>query len=380
MTASRRISFPNLDGLRFFAFLSVFLFHSFYTKEAAVAQHQVFQVLKTITRHGDLGVNLFFVLSGFLITYLLLNEKDLRGQINIPAFYMRRVLRIWPLYFLMVFVGFVVFPFMKAHFGQTDYVEPARPWYYLTFLSNFNTLYYGSNTPTLTLLWSVAIEEQFYLVWPLLVALVPKRYMGWLFGGIIVASGAFRLCHLHDVGYLNLHTFSVISDMAVGGAFAWLCYTQSAFTTQIGAWPQWLIALVYFLGIILIFNREILFIWPPYAAFDRLVLSVFFAFIILEQNYAQHSLFKMANWRFPSFWGTYTYGLYCWHFLTLLLAYQILHRLGANKTAWGALLGDNLLGLSLALTVSWLSYHSYEKFFLKWKDKFAYVVRHDKAT
>ena len=375
MTASRRISFPNLDGLRFFAFLAVFLFHSFYTKEPVVEKSYFFLIFKNITRHGDLGVNLFFVLSGFLITYLLLNEKELRGQIDIPAFYMRRVLRIWPLYFLMVFIGFVIFPIIKARFGETAYIEPARPWYYIAFLSNFNTLFYGSNTPTLTLLWSVAIEEQFYLIWPVLVALMPKRHMGWLFSSIIAASGGFRLYHLHDVGFLNLHTFSVISDMAVGGTFAWLCFTRPKFTNRIAAWPRWLIGLIYFLGVVLIFNRELPLLWPPYAALDRLVLSVFFAFVILEQNYSRFSFVKLVDWRFPTYWGTYTYGLYCWHFLTLLVAYQILHRIGFNKTPWGAMMGDNLLGLSLALLVSWLSFHTYEKFFLKWKDKFAYIVR-----
>ena len=168
---------------------------------------------------------------------------------------------------------------------------------------------------------------------------------------------------------------SVISDMAVGGGFAWLAYTQPAFTQRIAAWPRWLIAVLYAVGIIFIFTRFSLYVWQPYAALDRLVLSIFFAFIILEQNFAEHSLFKLSTFRLPTFWGTYTYGLYCWHFLALLIAYQILHRLGINQTIWGAVLGDNILGLILSFGISWVSYHFYEKKFLKWKDKFAYVVR-----
>ena len=116
MNNTRRVFFPNLDGLRFFAFFSVFLFHSFFTKNEAVQNNSLFVTLRLLTRHGDLGVNFFFVLSGFLITFLLLNERQFTGRIHIGAFYVRRILRIWPLYFVAVFLGFIVFPWLKNPF------------------------------------------------------------------------------------------------------------------------------------------------------------------------------------------------------------------------------------------------------------------------
>ncbi|HET9503954.1 MAG TPA: acyltransferase family protein [Hymenobacter sp.] len=118
-----RVFFPNLDGLRFLAFFAVFLFHSLYTPDAGIAASSLYQVPYQLTRVGDLGVNFFFVLSGFLITYLLLSEKQLMGRVAIGAFYMRRILRIWPLYFVVVFIGFVV----KARFGLHGLQETPQP-------------------------------------------------------------------------------------------------------------------------------------------------------------------------------------------------------------------------------------------------------------
>src|SRR5205085_9627779 len=112
--------------------------------------------------NGNLGVNFFFVLSGFLITYLLIEEKKLTGKIHIGNFWIRRILRIWPLYFACVFIGFVLFPFAKHMAGGTS-AETADPWYYLAFINNFDYIKKGlPDSPGLGVLWSVAIEEQFY--------------------------------------------------------------------------------------------------------------------------------------------------------------------------------------------------------------------------
>lgn len=371
----QRVFFPNLDGLRFLAFFSVFLFHSFYTPDESLKADPIYQVPYHLTRSGDLGVNFFFVLSGFLITYLLLSEKKMNGRIAIGPFYMRRILRIWPLYYVVVFIGFVVFPWLKAHFGQNPLDEPAQPWYFLFFLSNFNNLYNGCNTPTLTLLWSVSVEEQFYLVWPLLVAVMPQRRMGWLFGGVIALSVGFRAIYIHEWHVLNLHTLSLIGDMALGGLVAWLCFRDDRLTTAMARMPRWQIITGYILGVALICGREMLNTLPGYLVVDRLVLALFFAFILLEQNYAQHSFVKMSKLRFITYWGTYTYGLYCLHFLALLFGYQLMHKLGLNSTPIGVVVGDNLAALLVALGISWVSFNFYEKPFLRLKNRFAFITR-----
>ena len=96
----KRIFFQNLDGIRFFCFLSVFLCHSFYTENPSIVGSGIYHFIKiTLFGNGNIGVNAFFVLSGFLITYLLIEEKKINGQVSPPKFWIRRILRIWPLYY-----------------------------------------------------------------------------------------------------------------------------------------------------------------------------------------------------------------------------------------------------------------------------------------
>ena len=185
---TNKVYFENLDGLRFVCFFLVFIYHSFYTQNDYISDAFVYKFVKQfLFANGNLGVNIFFVLSGFLITYLLIQEKKLRGQIDLKKFWFRRILRIWPLFYLCVFFGFVCFPLLKSSFGEAP-AEPASLGYYLTFLNNFDFIKVIPDATSLGVLWSVAVEEQFYLIWPLVLFLLPiKRY--WIaFVSVILVS------------------------------------------------------------------------------------------------------------------------------------------------------------------------------------------------
>ena len=101
-----KIHFPNLDALRFFAFLSVFISHIAVFLSFTPVWFQPIKKLFLI--HGDLGVNFFFVLSGFLISYLLFTERTESGEVSLKGFYKRRILRIWPLYFIVLIIGIFI--------------------------------------------------------------------------------------------------------------------------------------------------------------------------------------------------------------------------------------------------------------------------------
>lgn len=381
--AKTRIFFPNLDGLRFISFFVVFLFHGHlsvfsYLKDS---QPRLYGVIEFLFQHGNLGVNFFFVLSGFLITYLLIKEKELTGTIHVPNFYVRRILRIWPLYYFCVFLGFVVFAFIKK-MGGLPIEENANPWYYVFFAANFDIMHTWPEKPNaliLSILWSVAVEEQFYLTWPVILKIVPLKFFKYIFPTIIGMSLIFRAFHTadndHEYGILYFNTLSVIGDMALGGLLAYYVSYENRFKSFItNAGKPWIAGLyIVTLGVTLF--KHVLF--PPGipVIFERLVIAFLFGMIILEQNYARNSLFKMSSFKLISKLGVYTYGLYCLHFLGLYFAIKIMNKLHLDGSLSWVSFSMITLALALSVIISLFSYNFFEKWFLQWKDKFAFIVK-----
>ena len=166
--------YPQLDGLRTFAFLLVFGSHAggFDATLFPPVLKQLAEIYNSFVQVGWSGVDLFFVLSAFLITSLLLREERTFGNISVPKFLFRRVLRIWPMYFLAVLLGLMLFPFITepvfTSFGSHTYFRYAEnnlAWC-LTFTMNLGMSYLLTCPPAnMSPLWSISLEEQFYLFW-----------------------------------------------------------------------------------------------------------------------------------------------------------------------------------------------------------------------
>jgi peptidoglycan/LPS O-acetylase OafA/YrhL len=376
MNNQQKVFFPNLDAIRFFCFLAVFFYHSFATSITSINTNDNYYFIKKfLFGNGNLGVNFFFVLSGFLITYLLLKEKDLTGTINIKNFYLRRILRIWPLYFFSVLFGFVLFPLFKSYFGQIPN-ETANPLMYISFLSNFDLLHKGlPDSSVLGVLWSVSIEEQFYLVWPILIAFTPQKRYNYLFFGIIFLSFLFRVINVHNSLALEVHSFSCISDMAIGGIGAYYSFRRGRFFSFIKNSNRIIIAFVYILAVILFLFRKQLFISSYLIPFDRLIISGVFLFIILEQNFSERSIFKFSRLKIPSKLGVYTFGLYCLHMIGILIAQTILTPRGLNNSLTKLIFIEGGLSLILAIIIALISYYGLEKPFLNLKNKFSIITK-----
>jgi peptidoglycan/LPS O-acetylase OafA/YrhL len=382
-SAKAKIFFPNLDGLRFISFFVVFVYHGSlslisYLKDTHPAVHDTILFL---FGHGNLGVNFFFVLSGFLITYLLIKEKEFTGTIHVPNFYVRRILRIWPLYYLCVAVGFIGFAMLKKMSGQ-PLAENANPWYYIFFAANFDIMHTWPEKPDallLSVLWSVAVEEQFYLTWPLILKLVPYKYYRYVFPTIMLFSLVFRSFYTGDNHYefavRYFHTFSVIGDMALGGLFAYLVSYENKFKSFVINISKPSLLLLYVVTLVITLFKDKIFVPGVPVIFERIVIAFCFGMIILEQNYAKNSLFKMSNFKVMSNLGIYTYGLYCLHFLGLYFAIKIMDGLHLNGSITWVSLTMMLVALLLSIGIAFMSYHLFEKWFLKFKDKFAFIVK-----
>lgn len=371
--AFAKVYFPNLDGLRFLSFLLVFLSHSLSADYSHIRDAEWYKYVKLEIFHdGDLGVSFFFVLSGFLITYLLLKEREVTGKINISFFYIRRALRIWPLYFFCVFFGFQLFPILKTMFGQIP-DETADPFLSSLFLNNFDIIINGPpDSSVLSILWSIAIEEQFYLIWPILFIVIPSRYFIYIFLGTILISTGFRSFAPQD--QIEIHTLGVIADMAIGGLGAYLSLNRkNAMLTFFENTPRLLHLSPYIIAVLFVLLKNEIFSFNLIIIFKRIIIATIFLWIILDQNFNPRSYFKISSFKYLSRFGKYTYGLYCFHSIGILISVTILRRLQLNTESYQLIFYELPLSMLISIVISVTSYHLFEIRFLKLKDRFAYI-------
>lgn len=286
---------------------------------------------------------------------------------------MRRILRIWPLFYFAVFFGFFVFPLLKSFFGQTSN-ETAHIGYYLTFLNNFDFIKNGlPDASILGVLWSVAIEEQFYLVWPLILFLFPTNNYWIPFFLIIISSLLFR--GITNSNLLNeYHTLSCIGDMAIGAFGAWLI-RMNKFGLFIKNLKKYQIVLLYIAFFVVFFFRKELFINSTYflRVVERSFIAIIILGIILEQNFSDNSFYKMKNFKTISKLGIITYGLYCLHFIGILITLTLMRKFHITDNLFNVIVTETIVSLILTIIIAKLSYKYFEMPFLKLKDRFANV-------
>jgi peptidoglycan/LPS O-acetylase OafA/YrhL len=197
------------------------------------------EAIASVPLFGWVGVDLFFVLSGFLITGILM---DARGHAHyFRNFYMRRALRIFPLYYLVLFLALIVLPqFPALHTVLVGPYELPPQWPYWLYLTNFSVAQRELIHGILDLTWSLAIEEQFYLVWAVVVWLCPPRRLAWLCAGIILAEPIARTFALvNDVRPLSVYvlTWFRLDGLATGALLAWLMRHESL--KPLERWAPW---------------------------------------------------------------------------------------------------------------------------------------------
>lgn len=369
-----KIFFPNLDGIRFLSFFLVLLAHSGGSASNIVKDSFLYTIFKKqLFYDGELGVSIFFVLSGFLISYLLLKEKEYTGKVHLLSFYIRRFLRIWPLYYFVVFFGFFIYPSIKNLLGQPS-VETANIYMCSFFLNNIDKIYHKPDAQILNVLWSVAVEEQFYIIWPLFFMFFKNKYLKYIILSLIIFSTIYRFVYF-KYGHIDLHTFGVITDLAIGGLGALIICNSQKFENFIRNLSKPTIAIPYIIFFIFLIFRKNLYTNDTLFILKRLILSTAFIFIILEQNFSTKSFFKFENYKFITFWGKYTYGLYCLHLIVCIFStilFSKIANLNPNLHIWIIEIIFSLVG---SMIISYFSYHYFENWFLKQKERFSFITK-----
>ena len=217
-TESKRFYFPELDILRFCAFLMVFLCHTITPTLESGPYGHFFMIVKAV---GALGVPVFFFLSAYLITELLLIEKGKTGHINIRNFYVRRILRIWPLYFLFLGTAYTIGRLLSSY-----HLPAAAIPYYLLLGGNWWKGASGYAGP----LWTISVEEQFYLIWPTLANRLSSKALAFVSAGIWVSSqialSLFAYWHLPIGKYVLPNSFVQFQFFALGALTALLLKSE----------------------------------------------------------------------------------------------------------------------------------------------------------
>jgi len=367
----KSIYFRNLNGIRFIAALFVFTNHVESTQLNFNLPYT--PNFNFFTPLGKTGVVMFFVLSGFLITSLLLQEKKNNGIIDIKHFYVKRILRIWPLYFVIILFGFFIAP--KIHFFDIPNVfdnafTNRSPFYimlllHIFLLPNFSISVFG-NIPYAGQVWSIGVEEQFYLIWPLILskrinALKSISFILLVF--FMIKFTIIFIYHFYPSTLLNnwvvIFSYFNIDCLAIGGIGAYLTFTNKnkilTFIynkkTQLTTYILLLIMIITGFGHQIKYNLH----YDLYA----ILFCIVFMNLACNKN-------NMLNLEYEplKYLGKISYGIYMYHFIALTLAVRLLQRLDiANSYT------IYFLGLIFTIIIASFSYHFFESYFLHLKDK-----------
>jgi peptidoglycan/LPS O-acetylase OafA/YrhL len=281
---------PQLDSVRGLAVLVVLLHNT--------DKHQY---TGFVARNGWMGVDLFFVLSGFLITGILLDTKDTDGYFR--KFYARRCLRIWPLYYCALLFMFVVVPALRPSEANKIFEPRSMPWWsYLVYLQNFLVPVITGATGLLGVTWSLAVEEQFYAVWPIVVRYCSRAQLRTLTITLICGSPILRFFLVHR-GY-NVYPNTLCRlDGLMAGALLSLAFRSEIFSRDAYVRPAWIALLIASpLALITAHRME----WAVYSFTALASVSVVYLALCSKHKW----LSAIVGNRFLIYTGTISYGIY----------------------------------------------------------------------
>jgi peptidoglycan/LPS O-acetylase OafA/YrhL len=365
---SERIYFPELDGMRFIAFLLVYLFHGG-VPPLLLARLVGSKVAGALRANGGYGVQLFFVLSGYLITTLLLREEARYGRIALRAFWVRRILRIWPLYYFIVFIGFFVLLPLDQSSQLSAYFSVLKTHLlaFLLFLGNWSmALIKPIPSDALSVLWSVCVEEQFYLIVPLLIALVLPRYRVLIVGLLMVGSIAMRWACASRSGSQLLIVFNTFAqfDTLASGVMLALVMGWDRQRPRLARWLFWLQWPIYGASIWLFFQDALGHGSVWHRTWDFVWVWMCWVGIVIVALWGNGWLRAALSYSRIVWLGKISYGLYMYHEIALWLRNTITYKL-----PWFPNQEELLAIASFALVIAMAaaSYYGYERRFLVWK-------------
>lgn len=369
-----KIYFENLDVIRFIAAFMIVILHAYEAwcgwfgevgfltggtyKEFTPTGKYIDQFIRNL----GIGVDIFFLISGFLITYILIEEKKRFNKIHIGKFMMRRTLRIWPLYFLLIGIA----PFLVS------WLDSNTPNYLanLFFVGNFEIIHSQTWTYPFSHFWSICIEEHFYLVWPFIIYLIPRKYLITTFIALILFSISFRIYSFTTMDHpwytLFLHTFSRI-DVLVIGAIGAFFYAKKQFVFKLHFSVRYLLLAI--LIVALSIEPEVLWDTAFMAGFRKYFYIGLIAVLLLDFNFNPNLRHLLPNKSFIHYLGKISYGIYMYGNILLLFVIKKIMWTFQITNMWAFF----FIVIVLSIAIPIISYELIEKPILKLNKHFRVI-------
>lgn len=366
---------PVLNGYRGIAILLVFLFHCI-SDLAGESAESVNSFYRDIMKLGWCGVDAFFVLSGFLISGILLDTREKTNFFR--NFYARRMLRIFPVYyvFLGIFIG-VIQPLIRSYEYENN-LDISQIWYWF-YLENWQSIFQGVlDRGPLIHLWSLALEEQFYLIYPVLIYLLPRRLLSWFLGIVILSAVFFRswLLLTHPLTYTLVHTIYInllcrMDTLVIGSLIAVWMRSDKILPRLLWISPILTIVSGISLGIIVITQGGLDPFNPVIQSIGFSIIAIFFSsLLILSVTKSENSLLvRCLSWSPLQKLGTISYGFYVYHFPILWMLCDRIYEFVGKSFILGHLASFLCCG-GLTLVISIVSWYCLEQPILRLKSYF----------
>jgi len=346
---------PGLDGLRGVAIIWVILFHALVASPDVASAD--YSLARRIAASGWLGVDLFFVLSGFLITGILFDAKNSANRAR--NFYARRILRIFPLYYLVLII---------LSFGIIVARRPEWPnWIYLSNIGGIHGIPHGMPYQHL---WSLAVEEQYYLVWPWLIFLLPRVWAMRSCVALLVISVVGRGI-LSSIGGMSrgyMLTPFHMDGLVIGSWIALAARSNPEILRKIARWTP-IPLLVLTLGLVAV--RQGL------PIFDRYAITLGILFVSALTGSVLCWILVNGAPRFLernplNSIGRYSYAMYLFHWPLLVAMYdrKMFERMGEFRTTGAGIFSVAIATIVVAYLLAWISWHAFERHFLDLKRYF----------
>lgn len=374
----QREYFPSLDGLRFLSILFVVLHHLDTFTGNFIKDNVSYPWVGEV---GYFSIQFFFVGSGFLITYFLLTELDQTGSISLRKYFLRRILRIWPGYYLllaMAFVAYLIFPLMSIPGVSENYYQDtlfsSSVLCFGFFLPHIPT-FFSPSPPYIHQTYTIGIEEQFYLVWGMIFLFFRLHHKRLIFF-LAISVALLELWHYsyHSLygrpvsgtslsylsGAVTYMKYSRITTFAIGAFFAY-AYIKKASWLRIYSMRSLQLYFYAFLMIIVVVGIRKL----PWS--DELISFVMISLFF----FSARSSFRFLRFSQPFlvYLGKISYGIYLFHMFAIVLACKLVS-IFFSASSFPVFLLLAFLSVGFSILFGWLSYHLVEKKFLNVKQKF----------